>query len=122
VGLARVESLLEQTAELLARRQDVVALAARRQLHDADLVGASAVAAGIRRSLVESYDCRASAEDAHPATIMAIPRAPHSIALRRQGEHEAADEPVDGAEEGHGLLLLQAFGSGSGTTIRAKTT
>jgi hypothetical protein len=118
VCLARVQPFLEQAAEFLARRQDVVPLAARRQLHDADLVRTGAVAAGIGRSLVESYDCRASAKDAHPATIMAVQCAPLSIALGRQRENEAADEPVDGAEEGHELRICRPFGSGCGTRIR----
>ena len=54
LGLARVQSLLELAADRLAAREHrLVAHAAGRELHDADVVVPVSVAAGIGRGLVE---------------------------------------------------------------------
>ena len=53
VGLAGVDPLLEAPPDLLARREQVVARAARRELDDADRLVAVAVAARIGGRLVE---------------------------------------------------------------------
>ncbi|HSF61325.1 MAG TPA: hypothetical protein VLA69_06490, partial [Gaiellaceae bacterium] len=54
LGLAQVQSLLEVAPNALAaRKHGVVAHAARRQLHDADVVVALAVAARVRGGLIE---------------------------------------------------------------------
>jgi hypothetical protein len=54
LGLAGVEPLLEVAADRLAAREDgLVPDAARRELHDADVLVALAVTASVRRGLVE---------------------------------------------------------------------
>ena len=65
-GLACVEPLLEEDAELLAGREHIlVTRAARRQLHDPHVVVPDAVAAGVRGSFVQLRQCEATGQKAH---------------------------------------------------------
>ena len=66
LGLARVESHLEERAQILAGREHVlVPRPSGRQLHDPDVVVARAVTAFVRGRFVERRQRSTTAEKAH---------------------------------------------------------
>lgn len=75
LGVARVEPQLEERAEILAGREHVlVPWPAGRQLHDPHVVFAAAVAALVRRRLIERRQRSTTAEKAHTYGISRIGR------------------------------------------------
>lgn len=75
LGLARVESLLEVTPDRLSIREHrLVAQAAGRELHDADVLVTVAMTARVRRGLVEG-----------PQTV-ALPPSEHSDGHLPEGQ------------------------------------
>jgi len=70
LGLARVESHLEERAQILAGREHVLVPGpAGRQLHNPDVVVAAAVAAFVCGRFVERRQRSTTAEKAHPYGI-----------------------------------------------------
>jgi hypothetical protein len=66
LGLAGVEPLFEQDAELLSGREQIrVAWPARGQLHDPNVVVPVAVTASVSRRFIERGQRRATAQEAH---------------------------------------------------------